>query len=137
MTQAYNGKIFTVSASEQDPLEAIVRRRARVLLQAALEQEVTQYLERNPNQRTAAGEEFRGYRNGHSKQRTLTVGSGTIRVKVTRVADVPLGQEPFESKLVKPYQRRSQTLAEVFPKLFVEGLATRDFAPALRCLLGA
>lgn len=36
-----------------------------------------------------------------------------------------------------PYQRRSQSLDEVFPKLFLEGLATRDFEPALRSLLGA
>jgi transposase-like protein len=56
---------------------------------------------------------------------------------VPRVADVPADQEPFASKFVKPYQRRSQSLDEVFPKLFLEGLATRDFEPALRSLLGA
>jgi transposase-like protein len=39
--------------------------------------------------------------------------------------------------LVKPYKRRSQGLDELFPKLFVEGLARRDFEPALRCLVGA
>lgn len=53
------------------------------------------------------------------------------------MAAVPEGQEPFESKLVKPYQRRSRSVTEVFPKLFLEGLATRDFEPALRSLLGA
>jgi transposase-like protein len=137
MSQSYNENFFTVSPDEPDPLEAIVRRGARVMLQAALEQEVAQYLERNRHQRAAEGEEFRGYRNGHAKQRTLTIGSGSIRVKVPRVSDVPKGQEPFASQLVKPYQRRSRSLGEVFPKLFVEGLATRDFEPALRCLLGA
>ncbi len=49
---------------------------------------------------------------------------------------MPSDQEQFESQIVKPYQRRSETLALVFPKLFIEGLATRDFEPALRCLMG-
>lgn len=137
MSASYNETIFTVSSDEPDPLEAIVRRGARVMLQAALEHEVVEYLERNKHEKREADSEFRGYRNGYAKQRSLTVGSGTIKVKLPRVSDVPHGQEPFASQIVKPYQRRSRTLAEVFPKLFVEGLATRDFEPALRCLLGA
>jgi transposase-like protein len=130
-------QLLTVAPGEGDALETIVRRGAKVLLQAALEAEVTEYLERQKYARQAAGEEFRGYRNGVGKERSLTVGSGTIKLQVPRVADVPADQEPFASKLVKPYQRRSQSLDEVFPKLFLEGLATRDFEPALRSLLGA
>ncbi|MBA3573020.1 MAG: IS256 family transposase [Pyrinomonadaceae bacterium] len=136
MNQSYNENIFTVSATEPDPLEAIVRRGARVMLEAALEHEVFEYLERTKHERVAEGEEFRGYRNGYAQERKLTVGSGTIKVRLPRVADVPATQEPFASQIVKPYQRRSRTLAEVFPNLFIEGLATRDFEPALRCLMG-
>ncbi len=136
MNQSYNENIFTVSAKEPDPLEAIARRGARVLLEAALEHEVFDYLERTKHERVDAEKEFRGYRNGYAPERKITVGSGTIKVKVPRVADVPAHQEPFESRVVKPYQRRSRTLEEVFPKLFIEGLATRDFEPALRCLMG-
>jgi hypothetical protein len=106
-------------------------------LQAALDAEVTEYLERQKHARQAAGAEFRGYRNGVGKERSLTVGSGTIQVQVPRVSDVPAGQEPFVSDLGQPYQRRSKSLDEVFPQLFLEGLATRDFEPALRSLLGA
>lgn len=137
MQKEYTESIFTVSRDETDPLEAIVRRGAKVMLQAALEQEVVEYLERKKHQRKESGVEFRGYRNGYAKQRSLTVGSGTIKVKAPRVSDAPEGQEPFASQIVRPYQRRSRTLTELFPKLFVEGLATRDFEPALRCLLGA
>ncbi len=79
---------------------------------------------------------FEARRYGYSQQRKLTVGSGTIKVKVPRVSDVPDSQEPFASRIVKPYQRRSETLKAVFPKLFIEGLATRDFEPSLRCLMG-
>ena len=53
-----------------------------------------------------------------------------------RVRDVPAGQEPFESKVLRKYQRRSDTIDATFLNLFIEGLATRDFEPALRLLVG-
>lgn len=137
MQEFYNEQIFTVSAKEDDPIEALVRRGAKVMLQAALEQEVTEYLERSRHQRSEPEAEFRGYRNGHSQERKITIGSGTIKIKAPRVSDVPNAQEQFESQIVKRYQRRSKTLEQVFPKLFIEGLATRDFEPSLRCLMGA
>jgi transposase-like protein len=137
MNQFYNEQMFSVSSGEDDLLEALVRRGAKVMLQAALETEVTQYLERSRHHRRPREAEFRGYRNGYAKERKLSVGSGTIKVKVPRVSDVPESQAQFESRLVAPYQKRSRTLSEVFPKLFIEGLATRDFEPALRCLMGA
>lgn len=136
MKPIYNQQIFTVSEKDDDPIEALVRRGAKVMLQAALEHEVAEYLERSRHQRSENESEFRGYRNGHSQERQLTIGSGTIKIKTPRVSDVPAGQERFESQIVKPYQRRSKTLEQVFPKLFIEGLATRDFEPALRSLMG-
>ena len=101
-----------------------------------MEREVEEYLERQRYVRRLDESEFRGYRNGYGRERQVTIGSGTIKVRTPRVSDTPAEQEPFESKILKPYQKRSQKLAELFPKLFVEGLATRDFEPALRCLLG-
>lgn len=136
MNQFYTESFCSVPSTEDDPLEAIVRRGARVMLEAALEHEVSEYLERHPHQRVGHATDFRGYRNGYAKERKVTVGSGTIKVQVPRVSDVPEGQAQFESQIVKPYQRRSRTVAEVFPKLFIEGLATRDFEPALRTLMG-
>jgi len=107
------------------------------MLSVALEREVEEYLSRQRYVRSSAEDHFRGYRNGYGRERQVTIGSGTIKVRAPRVSDQPPGQEPFESKILKPYQKRSQKLAELFPKLFVEGLATRDFEPALRCLLGS
>lgn len=54
-----------------------------------------------------------------------------MAVKVPRVNDEPDG-ERFHFKLVKPYQKRSQTVEELFPKLFTEGLARRDTDAAKR-----
>ncbi|MBA2681361.1 MAG: transposase, partial [Ktedonobacteraceae bacterium] len=137
MRKEYNyNKLFVLSEKENDPLESLVRRAAQTMLQEALEHEVEEFLARRPYQRTDAGQAFRGYRNGYAKGRAVTVGSGSLKVKVPRVSDTPEGAEAFASQLVKPYQKRSQTLSELFPKLFIEGLATRDFEPALRSLLG-
>ncbi|HKF94267.1 MAG TPA: IS256 family transposase, partial [Gammaproteobacteria bacterium] len=125
-----------VVVPEDDPLEAISRQGAQRMLTVALEREVEEYLERQHYVRRLDDSEFRGYRNGYGRERQVTIGSGTIKVRAPRVSDTPAEQEPFASQILKPYQKRSQKLAELFPKLFVEGLATRDFEPALRCLLG-
>lgn len=116
-----------------DPLEELVREGARQMLRAALAEEVEEYLARGRYERSG---EFRGYRNGYGKERSVTIGSGTLRLRVPRVSHAPEGQVPFESKYLASYQRRSPTVRQLFSKLFIEGLATRDFEPALRCLLG-
>lgn len=70
MQEFCNTQMFTAIASaEDDPIEALVRRGAKVMLEAALEQEVAEYLERSRHQRSEAESEFRGYRNGHSPER--------------------------------------------------------------------
>ena len=102
------------------------------MLMAALVEEVDGYLGRARYKR---GGEFRGYRNG-STPRKLTLGAGTIDLAVPRVRDVPHEQELFESKIIRKHQRRSDTIDRTFVNLFVEGLATRDFEPALRLLVG-
>lgn len=137
MPTAYNPKhLFVLSEQEPDALEALVRRAAQQMLQAALESEVDEFLARSRDQRSDGKAECRGYRNGKAKERKITLGSGAIRVQMPRVRDGPDGQEPVESRLIKPYMRRSRTLTELFPKLFIEAVATRDFEPALRWLLG-
>jgi len=116
----------------RDQVEELARAGARQMLLAALNDEVDAYLQRDRYQRQAA---FRGYRNGTTPRR-LTLGSGTVPLDVPRVRDNPPDQEPFESKILRKYQRRSDTIDETFMRLFIEGLATRDFEPALRLLAG-
>jgi len=116
----------------EDHLEELAREGARQMLVTALQEEVETYLGRNRYQRTG---EFRGYRNGATRRR-LTLGAGTLDLPAPRVRDVPADQEPFESKVLRKYQRRSDTIDATFLNLFIEGLATRDFEPALRLLVG-
>jgi len=130
-------------ASQQvirDQLEELARQGAKTILMVTLNEEVEGYLARGRYERSgdgSAGDEggFRGYRNGTSPRR-LTLGSGTIDLAMPRVRDIPEDQEPFESKILRRYQRRSGTIDQTFLKLFIEGLATRDFEPALRLLVG-
>ncbi|HUF04860.1 MAG TPA: transposase [Aridibacter sp.] len=63
----------------------------------------------------------------------ITTAGGTLHI---RQPEGVKQQEKFRSKLVKPYRRRSEGLDSTFVKLFVEGLATRDFEPALRAFVG-
>lgn len=113
-------------------LESYIRSAAQRMIQAALETEVEEFLQRGKYDKSNL-DEFRGYRNGHHRKRTVSTAVGGLTVKVPRVSD---NVQKYESKLVKPYQRRSAGLNNLFPKLFIEGLATRDFEPALRFLVG-
>ncbi len=140
MRKDYTDNLFfdNVEDSRSDELssfslEACIRNAAQRMIQAALELEVEEFLERAKYDK-APPEEFRGYRNGHHRERGVATTVGGLRVRVPRISD---NAEPFESKLVKPYKRRSEGLDCLFPKLFVEGLATRDFEPCLRFLVGA
>ena len=116
----------------RDQLEALARQGARQMLMAALSEEVDAYLKRDAYQRS---DRFRGYRNGTTPRR-LTLGGGTLELAVPRVRDVPADQAPFRSGILRKYQRRSEVIDRTFMKLFIEGLATRDFEPALRLLMG-
>ncbi len=139
MRKEYNDILFFDNSSSVETgnlsafsLEAYIRSAAQRMIQAALEAEVEEFLQRAKYDKTATAD-FRGYRNGHHRQRTVSTAVGGLEVKVPRVSDNP---QPFVSTLVKPYKRRSQGLDNLFPRLFIEGLATRDFEPSLRFLVG-
>jgi putative transposase len=119
----------------QDVLEACVQEGARKMLVATLEEEVNGFLERLRYQRS---KQFRGYRNGYHPPRKITVGLGPVEVRVPRVAKVPheVAPQGFQSQIVKRYQRASEKTKRLFAKLYLEGLATGDFEPVFRELVG-
>ena len=118
-----------------DSLEAYVREGARQMLAAALDEEVRALLGRARYER---GKPFRGYRNGYHEPRELTVGVGAVDVRVPRVAGVPAELAPtgYRSQSVQRYQRASAGTQELFARLYLEGLATGDFEPVFRELVG-
>ncbi len=81
-------------------------------------------------------------RNGKAKERKLTVGSGTVPIRAPRVNDKRVEEQTgerkrFSSRILPAYARRSPKVTEVLPILYLHGLSTGDFGPALRDLLGA
>src|SRR5438105_5620874 len=136
MAEAY---LSAAESSEHGPvpesLEASVREGARRMLAAALEAEVATFLGRGRYER---GKPFRGYRNGYHEPRELTVGVGAVEVRVPRVSDVPpeLAPDGFRSTIVRRYERASEGTRELFARLYLEGLATGDFEPVFRELVG-
>ena len=89
-----------------DQLEALARQGAQQMLSQAWVEEVDAYLGRGRYERSGV---HRGYRNG-STSRRLTLGAGTMELAAPRVRDVPDGQEPFASAIVRKHQRRSETI---------------------------
>ncbi|MGI8638726.1 MAG: transposase [Pyrinomonadaceae bacterium] len=71
---------------------------AQRMIQAALEAEVEEFLQRAKYDKTSS-EDFRRYRNGHHRRRTVATAVGGLNVKVPRVSD---NSEAFQSNLVKP-----------------------------------
>jgi putative transposase len=79
-------------------------------------------------------------RNGHARERGLTVGSGTVRLRAPRVNDKRVDEggerQRFSSRILSAYARRSPKVTDVLPVVYLRGLSTGDFGPALRDLLG-
>ena len=137
MSEGYQEPVLGSTQPEVEvALETLVREGARRMLAAALEEEVTAFLGRG---RYARGRPLRGYRNGYQAPREVTVGVGAVPVRVPRVADVPAEVAPggYQSQIVPKYQRASADTQRLFARLYLEGLATGDFEPVFRELVGA
>jgi len=120
-------------------LDELAREGARRMLVKALETEVATYLSAAAGDRDESGLAL-VVRNGKGRARKVTLGSGTIEVRTPRVNDrrVEEGGERrrFTSEILPPYMRRSPKVSEVLPILYLRGLSTGDFRPALEGLLG-
>ena len=119
-------------------LDELARQGAQRLLAVALELEVQDYLQRLSDCRDAQGRAL-VVRNGYAPPRSVTVGAGTLRVQQPRVNDkrtVDGQRQRFTSQILPPYLRRSRQVSELLPVLYLRGLSTSDFQPALRALLG-
>jgi putative transposase len=121
-------------------LDALAREGARRMIATALEAEVADYIDRFAGDLDEDGHRL-VVRNGRARERKLTVGAGTVAVRAPRVNDKRVDAETgqrrkFSSKILPAYARRSPKVTEVLPVLYLHGLSTGDFEPALRDLLG-
>ena len=110
-------------------LWSIVRHGAQMMLQSALEEEVSIYLERDYYERSS---EVKGKRNG-TKPRTVKVGDGDITLRMPQVRDA---EGPFHSIMLPPRMTRMPEVEEIIPLLYMNGVSTRKVKKAVGKLLG-
>src|SRR5262249_9292021 len=110
---------------------------ATQLLAQAIQAEVAAYLEARSDLRDEAGRQ-QVVRNGSLPQRTILTGIGPVEVKQPRVQDrrPPQQREKFTSALLPPYFRKTKSIEEVIPWLYLKGISTGDFSEALAAILG-
>jgi putative transposase len=121
----------------QDVLTDLLRDGARRMLAQAVEAEVAAYVEAHAHLKDHAGR-HQVVRNGHLPERAIQTGIGEIQVKQPRVHDrrVPSEREKFTPAVLPPYLRRTRSLEELIPWLYLKGISTGDFSEALQAILG-
>jgi len=122
-------------------LDEICREGARRMLAAALEAEADAYVGAFAD--VLDDEDHRlVVRNGHAKARTITTVAGAIEIQAPRVNDQRVDPETgermqFKSSIVPPWCRKSPKVTEVLPLLYLHGMSTGDFVPALEGFFGS
>jgi transposase-like protein len=121
-------------------LDDLAREGARRMIAAALRAEADEYVESFAGEVDEHGKRL-VVRNGRARERRVTVGSGTVAVRAPRVNDKRVDEETgerkrFSSRILPAYARRSPKVNDVLPVLYLRGLSTGDFRPALEQLLG-
>ncbi len=132
-------RIVASEQAEQDALkrdlDALVREGARRMLVTALKAEVDEYMSQHAGMRDEAGHAL-VVRNGVSEPRTVTTTAGELEVQAPRVNDRREGRR-FTSAILPPWARRSPKVADVLPVLYLRGISTKDFEPALAEFFGS
>ena len=120
-----------------DPLSDILRAGARDLIQQAVEAELSVLLEAHSGETISDGR-MRLVRHGHLPEREVMTGIGSVPVKVPRVRDRGDGAEKirFTSTILPPYLRKTKSIEDLLPWLYLKGISTGDFQEALAALLG-
>jgi transposase-like protein len=122
-------------------IDEIVRDGARRMLAAALEAEVAAYIAAHGDELDERGRRL-VVRNGHAEPRQVLTSAGAIEVVAPRVNDKRVNEstgerQRFTSAILPPWCRKSPKINEVLPLLYLHGLSSQDFVPALESFLGS
>jgi putative transposase len=122
-------------------LDEIVRDGARQMLAAALRAEVAAYIEAHAAELDEHGHRL-VVRNGYHGPREVITAAGAVPVRQPRVNDQRIDEVTgermrFSSAILPAWARKSPQVAEVLPLLYLHGLSTSDFGPALEQFLGS
>ena len=132
------------ATTSQDVLTGILQDGAHRLLSQAIEAEVDTWIESHKHLSDERGRR-QVVRNGRLPKREIVTGVGPVEVTQPRVHDRrgpgaldehgrPV--EPFRSKILPPYLRKTRSVEELIPWLYLKGISTGDFTESLQALLG-
>jgi transposase-like protein len=122
-------------------IDQIVREGARRMLAEALQAEVDAYLAAFADQRDEHGHRL-VVRNGSHQPREVLTSAGAVEVTAPRVndkrTDPATGErQRFASAILPAWARKTPKITEVLPLLYLHGLSSGDFVPALGQFLGS
>jgi len=122
-------------------LDEIVRDGARQMLAAVLAAEVAAYVEQFVDQVDEHGQRL-VVRNGYHHEREVLTAAGAVTVAAPRVNDMRTDpdsgeRQRFSSAILPAWARKSPQMTEVLPLLYLHGLSSGDFGPALEQFLGS
>lgn len=123
-----------IQEESRNTLDAIFREGAQQMLAWALDAEIEAYIERNIGELDKRGKRM-VVRNGFHAARTLLSALGPLKVRQPRVNDRRAGAK-FSSSILPPYMRRSPSLNNLIPALYLKGVSTGQFEEALESILG-
>jgi transposase-like protein len=138
MEEPTTGRLISFPHDEsRDVLGEVLREGARQLLAKAIAAEVETYIAARTDLVDGTGHRL-VVRNGHLPARTIQTPMGDVPVQQPRVRDRRNAseRESFHSSLLPPYLRRTKSLEELLPWLYLKGVSTGDFSEALAALLG-
>ena len=137
MQESTTSTVAFPSSSAKDVMTEILREGAQQMLAAAVEAEVADWIDRHAHVKDDQGHR-QVVRNGHLPERTITTGIGEVQVRQPRVRDRrPDGEkEKFTSKILPPYLRKTKSIEDLIPWLYLKGVSTGEFPEALAALLG-
>ena len=123
--ERFRQELMGAVSGSRESFSGYCRLAAQAMLQTAMEVEATEFIGRTSYQRREEDQAL--YRNGY-KRRKVATGEGAIELLVPQTRD---GAEPFQTKIVEAYRRRSETLEALIPQLYVKGLSVRDVSDAM------
>jgi transposase-like protein len=123
------------SSASSSLIDEIVREGARRMLAEALQAEVEAYIAGLAGERDENGRRL-VVRNGYHEPREVLTSAGAVEVTVPRVNDKRTGAQAgermrFASAILPPWARKTPKVTEVLPLLYLHGLSSGDFVPAL------
>jgi putative transposase len=118
-----------------DPLSELLKVGARGLIAQAVEAELAMMLMKHEDNKLPDGRPA-VVRNGYLPERTIQTGLGDVDIRVPKVRDRSKAGIKFNSNLLPPYLKRSKSIEEMLPWLYLKGLSTGSYGEALSSLLG-